>query len=306
MGLNVDLTQMIGAPDTLQCPKCKRRVKTFFSDYDIQCGDPNPKMGRWDLRMYCDNCDHDWKWSVEVTSTESSNLMEAAGKLEAAQKAAQQAQWDAAETSAVVLNCTCDDFCDDPCPRHARENALQDQVLKYKGQIKRLIKAVGKVVNVHTVDQAEQAISQLIEDARKYRLDQAGIDRRDVGAVELVELRARTAELLRERDEARAALHRLLKMLNEHGLLKRGLHPAQVDKTLAERAARYDEWLRFEERSGWTLKEFCREKDPMAEMQRLRAMFDTTRHHVLNALGEDDLGKSWSWIESRLLLLAEK
>jgi hypothetical protein len=38
----------------------------------------------------------------------------------------------------------------------------------------------------------------------------------------------------------------------------------------AEKAeAKLDEWLQFEERSGWTLKEYCREKDPMGEISRL-------------------------------------
>jgi hypothetical protein len=35
-----------------------------------------------------------------------------------------------------------------------------------------------------------------------------------------------------------------------------------------------------------------------AETQHLREMFDTTRHRVLQRMGQLDMGKSWSWIES--------
>ena len=37
-----------------------------------------------------------------------------------------------------------------------------------------------------------------------------------------------------------------------------------------------------------------------AEVDRLRGMFDTTRQRVLSAMAVDDVGKSWSWIESTL------
>jgi len=30
--------------------------------------------------------------------------------------------------------CTCDDFADEPCPRHRRENYLQDEVIKLKNE----------------------------------------------------------------------------------------------------------------------------------------------------------------------------
>jgi len=44
----------------------------------------------------------------------------------------------------------------------------------------------------------------------------------------------------------------------------------EISKKTAELSSSLDEWLQFEERSGWTLKEFCRTKDPMAELHRLR------------------------------------
>jgi hypothetical protein len=33
-------------------------------------------------------------------------------------------------------SCTCDDFCDDPCPVHARENELQDQLTQAREDVK--------------------------------------------------------------------------------------------------------------------------------------------------------------------------
>ena len=36
------------------------------------------------------------------------------------------------------------------------------------------------------------------------------------------------------------------------------------------------------------------------EVARLRSMFDTTRHRVLRNMAVDDMGKSWSWIESEI------
>ena len=34
--------------------------------------------------------------------------------------------------------CSCDDHCDDPCPVHARENALQDQVIELRNLVEAL------------------------------------------------------------------------------------------------------------------------------------------------------------------------
>ena len=39
----------------------------------------------------------------------------------------------------------------------------------------------------------------------------------------------------------------------------------------------------------------------IAEARRVREMFDVTRHRVLRSMGEQDMGKSWSWIESELI-----
>ena len=66
MGLNVDLTQMLGVPKKLACPKCNHKIDTMFADYDIEAGDPNPKKGRWVLDVWCDECDHEFEYKFEV------------------------------------------------------------------------------------------------------------------------------------------------------------------------------------------------------------------------------------------------
>jgi len=60
MGLNVDLTQMLGVPEKLPCPKCGNPTPTYFDDFDIECGNPNPNPGHWRLRVGCQTCDHDF------------------------------------------------------------------------------------------------------------------------------------------------------------------------------------------------------------------------------------------------------
>ena len=35
----------------------------------------------------------------------------------------------------IKLICTCDDNCDDPCPAHARENLLQDDVVRLRNEL---------------------------------------------------------------------------------------------------------------------------------------------------------------------------
>jgi len=66
MGLNVDLIQMLGTPKLVACPRCKAQVETGFDDYDIECGDPNQKVGEWKLRVYCDTCENDFFYEFTV------------------------------------------------------------------------------------------------------------------------------------------------------------------------------------------------------------------------------------------------
>jgi hypothetical protein len=68
MGLQVNLTKMICAPETIFCPRCKTLIQTRFDDYDIECGDPNPTAGVWNLDAYCDHCEVEINVTMDVGS----------------------------------------------------------------------------------------------------------------------------------------------------------------------------------------------------------------------------------------------
>lgn len=57
MGTNLDLTHMLGAPETVECPTCKCEVDLGADDYDIECGNPNPSPRTWELSFWCIHCD---------------------------------------------------------------------------------------------------------------------------------------------------------------------------------------------------------------------------------------------------------
>jgi hypothetical protein len=57
MGLQVDLTVMLNAPKNHVCRYCRAKVPTHFDDYDIECGNPNPSPGIWEISAYCPKCE---------------------------------------------------------------------------------------------------------------------------------------------------------------------------------------------------------------------------------------------------------
>lgn len=67
MGLNVDLTKMFGIRNMAKCPKCGFETEQWFTDYDIECGNPNPKPGQWSLMCCCEKCEHEFKWNFKVS-----------------------------------------------------------------------------------------------------------------------------------------------------------------------------------------------------------------------------------------------
>lgn len=66
MGLNVDLTQMLGLRETVKCPKCGKQTSGYFDDYDIECGHPNPRPGYWELHVHCSTCEHDFTVALNI------------------------------------------------------------------------------------------------------------------------------------------------------------------------------------------------------------------------------------------------
>ena len=66
MGLQVDLTKMLGLGNKVQCPNCEKIIPNMLDDFDLECGNPNPKQGIWEIDYYCGICLHEWKYKYEV------------------------------------------------------------------------------------------------------------------------------------------------------------------------------------------------------------------------------------------------
>jgi hypothetical protein len=65
MGNNVDLTDMLGLPETIECPHCGAKIESYFNDHDIECATIYER-GRWTIRMYCDQCEKDFKYEFQL------------------------------------------------------------------------------------------------------------------------------------------------------------------------------------------------------------------------------------------------
>lgn len=70
MGLNLDLCAMLGAPKKVGCPKCGKKTRTNFADYDIECGQPF-KKGAIALDVYCEHCEHAFEYTAAVIHLKS-------------------------------------------------------------------------------------------------------------------------------------------------------------------------------------------------------------------------------------------
>lgn len=58
MGRNVDLVELIGAPEEIICEKCSCSYDPGFYDYDVDY--TNPQVGNeWHLKHCCLECGHD-------------------------------------------------------------------------------------------------------------------------------------------------------------------------------------------------------------------------------------------------------
>lgn len=69
MGNNLDLVDMFGLNTHVSCPDCRSWVKSYFDDYDIDCGEPF-NHGMLTLSVSCSVCDHYWKQVYKVTVEE--------------------------------------------------------------------------------------------------------------------------------------------------------------------------------------------------------------------------------------------
>ncbi len=66
MGHNLDLCMILGLPDNVICQTCNKTIQSFFDDYDIDCGEPNEVPGRWELIVYCNECDNENEFKYVV------------------------------------------------------------------------------------------------------------------------------------------------------------------------------------------------------------------------------------------------
>ena len=58
MGHCVDLQTLMGLPEYVRCPLCKEMTKSWFDEYDIDCGSPQAKHGVMRLDIQCGHCDN--------------------------------------------------------------------------------------------------------------------------------------------------------------------------------------------------------------------------------------------------------
>lgn len=66
MGHNADLAWLMNLPTKIECPHCKKKLRTHFEDYDIDCGTPMAVKGRMELDLYCLMCDRSFAYVVAV------------------------------------------------------------------------------------------------------------------------------------------------------------------------------------------------------------------------------------------------
>lgn len=68
MGNNLDLKKMLALPDRIICPACGKSLNPYFDDYDVECGNPNPEPGVWQLDVMCPQCEHEWVQNYHIAT----------------------------------------------------------------------------------------------------------------------------------------------------------------------------------------------------------------------------------------------
>jgi len=66
MGNNLDLNKMLGLPKILECPRCGAATPTLADQFDVECGEPNPEEGYWEIDVYCGHCENEWTMRFAV------------------------------------------------------------------------------------------------------------------------------------------------------------------------------------------------------------------------------------------------
>ena len=67
MGNNIDFCELLGLPDKIICPRCRREIHSNFNEYDIDCGRPeaSTNSGVMVLSCYCEVCEYEFKVKVK-------------------------------------------------------------------------------------------------------------------------------------------------------------------------------------------------------------------------------------------------
>ena len=67
MGLNLDLTEMMGMPSQVICPSCHEKINTYFDDFDIDTPNSNPGTGKWINYFEC-GCGAELEVEVQLSA----------------------------------------------------------------------------------------------------------------------------------------------------------------------------------------------------------------------------------------------
>jgi hypothetical protein len=57
MGHNINLVDMVGAPEGVNCPNCGSTVRMWFDDIDVDSTYTNPEPGVYAASAECENCE---------------------------------------------------------------------------------------------------------------------------------------------------------------------------------------------------------------------------------------------------------
>ena len=65
MGKNLDLIDMLGLPEKIQCPYCGAEMESYYDDHDIQCSTEYDK-GHWKIHRSCNECEKDFTHEFRI------------------------------------------------------------------------------------------------------------------------------------------------------------------------------------------------------------------------------------------------
>lgn len=67
MGHNIDFCELLGLPEKIICPRCRRETHSGFDEYDIDCGSPEASKnnGVIVLNCYCEICEFEFETKIK-------------------------------------------------------------------------------------------------------------------------------------------------------------------------------------------------------------------------------------------------